>query len=187
MQKSDQPITLCRDCEAVLIPSGEKLKLLAGARIQVTQSLGGSFTILTDRGSMARISGEDADALGLQKSPPAPVISCSAPEAPGAVEKLVWEQLRSCFDPEIPVNIVDLGLIYRCQVMPLPQGGGSRVEIRFTLTAPGCGMGQVLREDIKNRVSSVPGVREVDVELVWDPLWNQSRISREAKNELGIE
>ncbi len=186
MQKSDQPIALLRDCEAVLIPSGEKLKLVAGARIQVTQSLGGSFTILTDRGSMARISGKDADALGLERSPETPATSVSAPEAPGALEKLVWDQLRSCFDPEIPVNIVDLGLVYRCQVMPLPRGG-SRVEIRFTLTAPGCGMGQVLREDIKNRVSSVPGVREVDVELIWDPPWNQSRMSREAKVDLGME
>jgi len=186
MQKSDQPIALFRDCEAVLIPSGERLKLVAGARIQVTQSLGGSFTILTDRGYMARISGKDADALGLERSPESPMISTSAPGAPGAVEKLVWDQLKSCFDPEIPVDIVDLGLIYRCEVTPLPQGG-SRVEIRFTLTAPGCGMGQVLREDIKTRVSSVPGVGEVDVQLVWDPPWNQNRMSREAKNELGIE
>ncbi len=185
MTKSDQPVTLIRDCEAVLIPSGERLRLSAGTQLRVTQSLGGSFTVLTDRGDMARIAGGDADALGI-KSPLAPQATTSTtPDAPASIEKLVWDQLKTCFDPEIPVNIVELGLIYRCQVIPLPQGD-SRVEVRFTLTAPGCGMGQVLLEDIRAKISSVQGVREVDVDLIWDPPWDQSRISHEAKIELGI-
>ncbi len=185
MPRSDQPIALLRDCEAVLIPSGEKVRLPAGSQLRVTQSLGGSFTVLTDRGLMARISRQDADALGIKSGQPLSAGSTGKPQEPGAVEKLVWDQLRSCFDPEIPVNIVELGLIYRCEVIPLPEGG-NRVEVRFTLTAPGCGMGQVLRDDIKEKISGVPGVREVSVELIWDPPWDQSRISREAKIELGI-
>lgn len=185
MSQSDQPVTLVRDCEAVLIPSGEKLKLPAGSQLTVTQSLGGSFTVLTDRGYMARVSGQDADALGIKNPLPPQLSSPRGPEEPGAIERLVWDQLKTCFDPEIPVNIVELGLVYRCQVTALPEGG-NRVEVRFTLTAPGCGMGQVLREDIKERISSVPGVREVCVELIWDPPWDQSRISHEAKIELGI-
>ncbi len=185
MTKGDRPVTLARDCEAILIPSGEKVELLAGAQLRVTQSLGGSFTVLTDRGHMARISGQDADALGIKSSLMSQAGASTEATEPSAIEKLVWDQLKTCFDPEIPVNIVELGLVYRCQVIPLPQGG-SRVDVRFTLTAPGCGMGQVLREDIKEKISRVPGVHEVDVELIWDPPWDQSRISYEAKIELGI-
>ncbi len=185
MSATDRPVILMRDCDAILIPSGEKIRLSAGAQLRVTQSLGGSFTVLTDRGYMARIAGRDADALGIKSPLARPIGSSAKPEEPGAIEKLVWEQLRTCFDPEIPVNIVELGLVYRCQVIPLSEGG-NRVEVRFTLTAPGCGMGQVLLEDIRAKISGVPGVREVDVELIWDPPWDQSRISREAKIELGI-
>ena len=178
-------ISLVRDCEAVLIPSGEQVRLAAGAQVRITQSLGGSFTILTDRGSMARIAGRDGDALGL-KSASASAASAAPGESTGVIEQQVWEQLRSCFDPEIPVNVVELGLIYGCTVTPLA-GDGCKVEVRFTLTAPGCGMGQVLREDIKSKIAGVPGVREVAVDLVWEPPWDQSRISHEAKVELGIE
>jgi probable FeS assembly SUF system protein SufT len=179
-----QPITLRRECEAVLIPSGEKLKLQAGSRVRVTHSLGGSFTVMTDRGHMARIAGKDADALGIEAGPVAPPAAGGA-ERSGDVERLVWDRLKTCFDPEIPVNIVDLGLVYHCRVEPR-SGGGSRVEIRFTLTAPGCGMGEVLKADIKREILSVPGVQEVDVQLVWDPPWNQSMISPEARRELGM-
>ena len=179
-------ISLARDCEAVLIPSGEAVRLAAGTQVRITQSLGGSFTILTDRGSMARISGKDGDALGLQSASASAVAPAQSGERAGAIEQEVWEQLRSCFDPEIPVNIVELGLIYGCTVTPL-EGGGYKVEVRFTLTAPGCGMGQVLREDIKSKMAAVAGVREVAVDLVWEPAWDQSRISHEAKVELGIE
>jgi probable FeS assembly SUF system protein SufT len=179
-------ISLARDCEAVLIPSGEKVRLASGTQVRITQSLGGSFTILTDRGSMARISGKDGDALGLQSASASPAASAAPGESAGVIEQQVWEQLRSCFDPEIPVNVVELGLIYGCTATPLA-GGGCKVEVRFTLTAPGCGMGQVLREDIKSKIAGVPGVREVAVDLVWEPPWDQSRISHEAKVELGIE
>ena len=179
-------ISLVRDCEAVLIPSGEQVRLASGTQVRITQSLGGSFTILTDRGSMARISGKDGDALGFKSASASPAVPPSPGERAGSIEQEVWEQLRLCFDPEIPVNIVELGLIYGCTVTPLA-GGGCKVEVRFTLTAPGCGMGQVLREDIKSKIAGVPGVREVAVDLVWEPPWDQSRISHEAKVELGIE
>jgi len=134
---------------------------------------------------MVRIGGMDADALGLS-SPPLPPGATSTPEeSPANIEERIWDQLKTCFDPEIPVNIVDLGLVYQCLVTPGARGG-SKVQVRFTLTARGCGMGEILKEDIRNRISSVPGVQEVDVELVWDPPWDQSKISREAKLQLGM-
>lgn len=183
--KSDQPIILSRECEAVLIPSGDKLRLAQGSRLWITQSLGLSFTVMTDRGTMARIEGRDADALGLkgtQASQPGASITAGRPEE---VEKLVWDQLKTCFDPEIPINIVDLGLIYHCWVTSLPKGG-NRVEVKFTLTSRGCGMGEVLKVDIRNKILGVPGVKEVDVEMVWDPPWNQAMISGAAKQQLGM-
>lgn len=179
---SEQSITLSRDCEAILVPSGEKLRLRRGSEVWLTQSLGGSYTVMTNRGDMARIAGENADALGLESKVKKPSIAAEQAED---VEKLVWDQLKTCFDPEIPVNIVDLGLIYHCRVVPLPEGG-SRAEVQFTLTAQGCGMGEVLKKDIEGRILSVPGVKEVKVELVWDPPWDQSKMSTEAKIELGI-
>lgn len=179
---SEQPIKVSRDCEAILIPSGEKLRLQAGSQVWLTQSLGGSYTVMTDRGHMARIAGENADALGLESK--AGKASVAAEQA-GDIEKLVWNQLKTCFDPEIPVNIVDLGLIYHCRVVSLPEGG-SRAEVQFTLTAQGCGMGEVLKKDIQGRILSVPGVKEAKVDLVWEPPWDQSKMSKEAKIELGI-
>jgi len=183
--KSDEPISLSRDCDAVMIPSGDRLRLVAGSQVWVTQSLGGNFTVMTDRGHMALIAGKDGDALGMAGAAPA---QAGAPAAGGrteAVEKLVWDQLKTCFDPEIPINIVDLGLIYDCRVTPLPEGG-NRVEIKFTLTARGCGMGGVLTEQIQKKILSVPEVREAHVELVWDPPWDQTRISGAAKIQLGM-
>lgn len=167
-----------------MIPSGERITLRAGSSAWLTQSLGTGFTVMTDRGYMVRIDGRDADAIGLE--PPAQSWREGDEERRDAatVEKRVWEQLRSCFDPEIPVNIVDLGLIYRCSVAPGPEG--CRVEVRFTLTARGCGMGQFLKQDIESKLSRIPGVAEVDVELVWDPPWNQSMISPSARQQLGI-
>ncbi len=182
----DKPITLRRECSAVLVPSGETITLAAGSTVWLTQSLGGSFTVMTDRGSMARIDGHDADALGT------PVISETLPEnaapaeSPEEAEQRVWDQLKRCFDPEIPVNIVDLGLIYDCAVEAFP-GGGYKAEVRFTLTAQGCGMGEFLKADIRSKLLKVPGIREAHVELVWEPPWNQSRMSGTAKQELGIE
>jgi probable FeS assembly SUF system protein SufT len=183
---SDKPIILKRDCAAVMVPSGEKTTLPGGSTVWLTQSLGGSYTAMTERGYMVHIDGHDGDALGMA------VVSALRPEESGTtesieeIEKRVWSQLRSCFDPEIPVNIVDLGLIYHFGVTRLAQGG-YRTEVRFTLTAQGCGMGQFLKEDIANKLLAVPGVRDAEVELIWEPPWNQSMISEAAKLQLGIE
>src|SRR5260370_39420783 len=179
--RRDGPIVLTRDCEATQIPSGSKVVLPAGTRVAITQSLGGQFTVTADEGGLFRIADEDADALG-QRSAAAAV---KAPPSEGAFdEKRVWEQLRTVVDPEIPVNLVDLGLIYQCQAVSLPEGG-HRVEIKMSMTAPGCGMGDVLREDVRRKVQSVPGVREVDAEIVWDPPWDASRMSDAARLQLG--
>lgn len=183
--KSDEPKILSRDCEAVLIPSGEKVALPAGSQVWVTQSLGGSYTVMTDHGQMARIAGRDADALGMKSAAGSQRETAADGSGAGNVEKLVWDRLKTCFDPEIPVNIVDLGLIYSCRVAPLA-AGENKVEVRFTLTAPGCGMGEVLKADIRNKLLGVPGVKEVDVQLVWEPPWNQSMMSGAAKVQLGM-
>jgi len=183
--QSDEPKKLTRDCEAVLIPSGEKLLLRAGSRVWVTQALGGSYTVMTEHGEMARVAERDADALGLSGETGAERGGAAPAGEPPDVENLVWEQLKTCFDPEIPVNIVDLGLIYSCRVTPLSEGG-KRVEVKFTLTAPGCGMGEVLKADIRGKILRVPEVRQVDVQLVWDPPWNQSMMSGAAKVQLGM-
>lgn len=183
--ESGDAITLNRDCEAVMIPSGEKLSLPAGSRVWITQSLGGGFTVTTDRGHMVRIAARDAGALGSDAPTQTEGGSSVVTEGPVEMENRVWDQLRMCFDPEIPVNIVDLGLVYHCEVTPQTKGQ-SRAEVKFTLTARGCGMGEVLKEDIRNKIMSVPGISEVDVELVWDPPWDQSMISGAAKQRLGM-
>jgi len=183
--KGDAPITLSRDCDAVMIPSGAMLKLASGSQVWITQSLGGSFTVMTDRGYMARIEGKDADALGLRGEASKAAETAGGESGSRDIEKLVWEQLKSCFDPEIPINIVDLGLIYQCRARDLPEGG-SRVDVKFTLTAPGCGMGEILKVDIRKKILAVPGVKQVNIELVWDPPWDQSRMSGAAKLDLGI-
>jgi len=176
-------IHLRRDCEAILIPSGEKIKLPAGTAVRITQSLGGSYTVTTDHGYMARISDRDADALGLE--PKAAQTAAPAPASGPELEKLVWDQMRTVYDPEIPVNIVDLGLVYSCQVTPLPEGG-NKAEVTMTLTAPGCGMGDVLKADAERKIASVPGIKAVDVHLVIDPPWNPGMMSEAAKLELGM-
>ncbi|HJY83506.1 MAG TPA: putative Fe-S cluster assembly protein SufT, partial [Candidatus Binatia bacterium] len=175
MRPSEQ-IILRRECEATRIPSGQKVMLPAGAQVRVTQSLGGTYTVMTNNGYLVRIANKDADALGQETPTASPVGASAAVEGPADVEQLVWDQLRTCFDPEIPVNIVDLGLVYHCQATPVP-GGGNRVEVKFTLTAPGCGMGAVLQADIESKILSVPGVEDVDVEVVFDPPWNQDMMS----------
>lgn len=180
--QSNQPITLNRDVAAVQIPAGTTVVLPKGATLRITQALGGTYTVMGDYG-MARIAEKDADALGLEfKAESAP----SNPPVAGPVdEKLLWDQMRTCFDPEIPVNIVDLGLVYDCFVEPLPEGG-SRVEVKMTLTAPGCGMGPMIAGDVENKLRAVPGVADVRVDLVWDPPWNQAMMSESAKLELGL-
>jgi probable FeS assembly SUF system protein SufT len=136
---------------------------------------------MTDHGHMARIDGADADALGSAQLPELSAVGMGA-----SVEETVWNQLRGCFDPEIPVNIVDLGLVYKCRVEPLAIGG-YKATVQFTLTAQGCGMGEILKEDIKKKLLALPDIREADIVLVWEPPWNQSMISAHAKHELGME
>jgi probable FeS assembly SUF system protein SufT len=180
---TDKPIILKRDCPAVMVPSGEPLALKSGGQVWLTQALGGGYTVMTDHGYTVRIDGRDGDALGLGIGEPA--IDPTRENA-GSVQEQVWQQLRCCFDPEIPVNIVDLGLVYDCGIEALPNGG-HKVVVHFTLTAQGCGMGEILKADIRRKLLEVRDVREAAVELVWDPPWSQSRMSVEAKHQLGIE
>lgn len=175
------PIELGKDCDVTLIPSGQKVTLQAGERVVVTQALGGTITVQTERGHLARISSEDAYTLGLDGEPDE---EKTARSGPFELER-VFEQLKTVFDPEIPINVVDLGLIYACDAHLLADGS-HRVEIKMSMTAPGCGMGDVLKDDACARVQGVPGVSEVDVELVWDPPWDQSRLTEVARLELGL-
>ncbi len=175
--------TLLRDCEAIRIPSGETILLKAGAQVLITQALGGSYTIATDAG-LARITDSNADALGLESTAAAAKSNPAALDLP-VEDKEVWAQLKTCYDPEIPVNIVDLGLVYDCVLTPRP-GQGTHVGVKMTLTAPGCGMGPTIAAEAKQKVLSVPGVSDADVELVWDPAWNQSMISEAGKMKLGL-
>ena len=178
--KMQKEVTTTREIEAREIPSGTKLMIPEGTPLAITQSLGGSYTVMTPYGSMARVDGKDADAIGQEA-----VAEQEAAAGGKTTEELAWDQLRTCYDPEIPVNIVDLGLVYQCGATPLPEGG-SKVEVRFTLTAPGCGMGDVLREDIKGKLLSLPDVKEADVQVLFDPPWNMSMMSEAAKLQLGL-
>jgi probable FeS assembly SUF system protein SufT len=173
--------TLSRDIEAAAIPYGDKVPLQAGATVFVYQALGGAYTVMTDHGYMVRIEGQDADAIGEQ--PVAPPSLEDLKDKP--LEELAWDQLKTCYDPEIPVNIVELGLVHSCRVENLP-GGGSRVSVRFTLTAPGCGMGDVLRRDIEAKMLALPGVKETDVQVQLDPPWDMSMMSEAARLQLGL-
>jgi len=179
---STEPVTLTRDVAAAVIPVGSKVTLQKGEQAYITQSLGGTYTVIVN-GNMFRIEGTDADALGIQAE--ARPVSSGAPVTQEQLEKEIWNQLRSCYDPEIPVNIVDLGLIYDCHLTPL--GASSyKVEVKMTLTAPGCGMGPMLAQDVQNRLLALEGVDDVAVELVWDPPWNQAMISEAARLQLGL-
>ncbi len=165
-----------------MIPAGEPITLASGTEVYITQALGGSYTVYVN-GNLARIAGKDLDVLGLE---PITEILAAPTTGDGSVdESLVWAQLRTCFDPEIPINIVDLGLIYDCAITPVPEGG-SRVDIRMTLTAPGCGMGQFLVDDIKDKLKQVPNVTEVEVELVFNPPWNYDMMSEAARLQTGM-
>lgn len=181
-----EEIELTRDCEAVRIPQGNTITLPKGSRVVVTQSLGGSHTVATDTGYLVRITDANADALGFERMEP---VVAEAPAATtsseGVDEKAVWDQLKTCYDPEIPVNIVDLGLIYDCSINRR-EGAGAQVLVKMTLTAPGCGMGPAIAAEAKSKIESVPGVDEADVELVWDPAWNQSMISEVGQMKLGL-
>ena len=179
--RSSEPASFARDCAAVLVPQGERVTLPAGSVGYVTQALGGSFTVFVE-GNLFRIAGEDADAIG--KEPPE-ALELGADAGDDAVESLVWTQLRTCFDPEIPVNIVELGLVYAVELGRC-EDGARKVEVRMTLTAPACGMGDILVDDVRCKPERIPTVQEVDVELVFDPPWNQSMMSEAAKLETGM-
>lgn len=178
---SNQSVTLNRNCEGILIPSGEKIELPKGTEVSISQALGGTYTVVTNRGYLLRISSHNADALGVS-----PEKGISSDRNSGlSVEEQVWECLRTCYDPEIPVNIVDLGLIYECDVAELAEKS-FRVRVRMTLTAPGCGMGNVLRTDVEEKIRLIPGVQETDIELTFDPPWDQSRMADAVRLQLNL-
>jgi probable FeS assembly SUF system protein SufT len=177
----NEPIVVQRDVKAVAIPAGVEVNLKLGSVGYITQALGGSFTVYID-GNLFRIAGHDADAIGKT--------SAKAPEVPpGASEEdiknIVWAQLKTCYDPEIPVKIVDLGLVYECDVSK-NEDATRNVDIKMTLTAPGCGMGEVLVADVRDKVQIVPTVARANVELVFDPPWNQTMMSDEARLQTGM-
>ncbi len=178
---ANPPITLRRECDVIEIPSGERSKLPRGAEVRVMQYLGSSYTIVCDHG-MFRIDVKDADAIGLTPSAPT---NGDQPQQEFS-EKLVWDQLKTVYDPEIPVNIADLGLIYSCDITPI-DGGDHRIDIKMSMTAPGCGMGNVLKADVESKLSSLPTVKQVNVELVFDPPWGPARMSEAARLQLGFD
>jgi probable FeS assembly SUF system protein SufT len=176
--------TLSRDCEAIQIPSGQKTTIPAGTQGVITQSLGGSYTIATYQG-LTRIAEKDLDALGLEKPQTQPAQKPVRATNGEVSDEDVWNQLRQCYDPEIPVNIVDLGLVYDCRLIK-KDDGGTRVEVKMTLTAPGCGMGPAIAHDAQSKILSIDGIDEADVQLVWDPPWNQNMISEAGRMKLGM-
>jgi probable FeS assembly SUF system protein SufT len=182
---TDSPlIQLTRDIEAIQIPSGLTKKLEKGTPVIITQALGGTYTVVVEHSAgLFRVLAQDADALG--KVHAAPVAgNGSSNEGGPLAEDSIWEQLKTCYDPEIPVNIVDLGLIYSMEIKP--QDGGNLVEVKMTLTAPGCGMGPSIASDAQRKILSVPGVTDARVDVVWDPPWSADRISAEGKSKLGM-
>jgi probable FeS assembly SUF system protein SufT len=179
---TSEPISLSRNTAVIGIPTGISATIPAGTSVRIMQHLGTGYTVLTEYGQMFRVDGKDADALGL------PVVEAPEPAAQpiGFSETLVWDQLKTVYDPEIPVNIVDLGLIYSCQITPLDEGG-KKIDVKMSMTAPGCGMGDVLKRDVETKVALVPEVKEVSVEVVFEPPWNPGRMSEAAKLQLGFD
>ena len=176
-----EPVTLTRNVTAIMVPAGDPVDLEAGSLVYITQAMGGSFTIYFE-GSLLRIAGADADALGKEPVRPPELPENASNED---VEALIWDQMRTVYDPEIPISIVELGLIYECRIEQLANGCRS-VHIAMTVTAPGCGMGEILLEDVRQRVAAIPTVESVEVELVFDPPWNQSMMSEAARLEAGL-
>jgi probable FeS assembly SUF system protein SufT len=202
-----EPVKVSRDLDVVQIPQGYQVRLARGTEVRVSQALGDTFTVITEYGTMVRIAGKDADAIG-ETAPPEPVgagprarpqLDSNPPSAlgqaqgpapttvltPDEIKEQVWTALRGVYDPEIPVSVVELGLVYSNEVIPLPEGG-YRVDVKMTLTAPGCGMGPVLKDDAERRIRAIPGVQAVNVEMVIDPPWNISMMSEAARLELGL-
>lgn len=176
-------VSLTRDCQAVQIPAGNTVVLPAGTEVDITQTLGGTFTVHA-MGGLFCIAEKDADALG--RAPSAADAATVSSQSGPLDEKVVWEVLKSCYDPEIPVNIVDLGLVYDLHIAALPSGL-SKVSVKMTLTAPGCGMGPVIAGDAQQKLLGLDGIEEADVEIVWDPPWHQSMISAAGRARLGLE
>ncbi|PTY01963.1 putative Fe-S cluster assembly protein SufT [Verrucomicrobia bacterium LW23] len=188
MSYSSEAIKLSREVEAIQIPSGATMTLPKGTLVAITQSLGGTYTVqLLELFGLCRILAKDADALGLEVAAP----GTPAPPAEGDAEvttvneEAVWDQLKTCYDPEIPVNIVDLGLIYSMEIKPI-EPKGNLVEVKMTLTAPGCGMGPTIAADAQHKLLTVPGVTDAQVDVVWDPPWSADRISPEGRMRLGM-
>lgn len=179
MVANNERIALSREVEAIQIPSGDKVILPLGTQVLITQSLGGTYTVATEYG-LARIPSKDADALGVREKPKV----AADPVEPGDLDGQIWAQLKTVYDPEIPVNIVDLGLVYDCGIER--EEDGVNVLVKMTLTAPGCGMGPTIAADAQSRIMTVEGVKDARVELVWDPPWNQDMISLEGKMKLGM-
>lgn len=175
-------VELTRDCEAVQIPAGQRTTLEKGIEVFIAQSLGGTFTLQVPAyGGLFRIAGKDADALGKT-----PQEASDASAASGDLEAMVWEQLKTCYDPEIPVNIVDLGLVYGMELSP-QSDGTHKVDVKMTLTAQGCGMGATIAFDAKQKLMTVAGISEANVDIVWDPPWNPQMISPEGRERLGLD
>ena len=179
---SEQAIKTTRSVDVSRIPSGEQIQLPSDTPVVITQALGGSYTLLVpSQPGLYRLAGPDADAIGHEPT------AAVAPEAVnGQVSEVaVWDMLKTCYDPEIPVNIVDLGLIYGCELVP--GDGGSAVRVQMTLTAPGCGMGPVIAREAEEKITGLPGVSSASVEVVWDPPWSPDRISTEGRQKLGMD
>jgi probable FeS assembly SUF system protein SufT len=182
MSYKDKEFELNRDLDVILIPAGQKYTIPAGTKGVITQALGANYTIATAYG-LSQVAEKDLDALGLEK--PKGEAKAAATKNGAVSEDDVWNQLKQCFDPEIPVNIVDLGLVYDCRLIK-KDDGGTRVEVKMTLTAPGCGMGPAIAHDAQSKILSIDGVNEADVQLVWDPPWNQNMISEAGRMKLGM-
>ena len=178
-----ETIQTLRDCEATQIPQGNSVVIPRGTTVIITQALGGTYTVLTEGGYMLRIESKDADAIG--RTPEA-VSDTDKDGKPLSLKDRIWAQLKTIYDPEIPVNIVELGLIYYCEASPREEGDGYHVYIEMTLTAPGCGMGPVLQKDVEKKIASVEGVRSAEVKIVFEPQWDQSRMSEAARLQLGF-
>ena len=178
-----EEVTFSRSAEAIMIPSGEKVLVPVGAQATITQSLGGTYTVITDRGLMVRVSGREVEAIG---KTPQDVAEVNPQElTPEKLEEMVWDALKTCYDPEIPVNIVDLGLVYLCELNDA-ENGGKKVHVKMTLTAPGCGMGPVLAGDVRSKLVALPSVKDAEVEVVFDPVWDRSMMSEAARLQLGM-
>jgi len=175
----NEQLELSREVDATQIPSGIPHRLAAGTKVRLMQALGGSYTVMTDIGYMVRVDAKDADALGLTPT-------SAATDGPQEFsEKLVWDKLRTVYDPEIPVNVVDLGLIYDCHIAPVDEG--NKIDIKMTMTAPGCGMADVLKSDIQRKISDLQTVKELNVEVVFEPPWHPGKMSEAARLQLGLD